>query len=315
MFKGHQINRDECGKELCNQGRINKRIIVFDADVCTSSKISIFRDAFPERFIQAGIAEANMTGMAAGMATIGNFIPVISTFACFASRRMMDQVSISIAYPKLNVKIIGAYGGIPTGKAGATHQAFEDISIMRTIPNMVVIVPCDGPQTRAAVRAMLSYEGPVYLRTARNSNPVIFDEDCELEIGKGVMLKKGTDVTVISTGIRTQVAVEACMELEKHGIRAEHIYIHTIKPLDKQIILQSAKKTGKIITIENHSIIGGLGSAVSELLAEEHPCRIKRLGIKDHFGESGEDEKLFEKYGIAVKDIINTTMKLSRQQD
>lgn len=310
MFKGYQINRDECGKELCNQGRINGNIIVFDADVCTSSKISIFRDAFPGRFVQAGIAEANMAGMAAGLATIGDFIPVISTFACFASRRMMDQVSISIAYPKLNVKIIGAYGGIPTGKAGATHQAFEDISVMRTIPNMVVLVPCDGPQTRAAVRAMLKYEGPVYLRTARNRNPVIFNEDCELEIGKGIMLKEGNDVTVISTGIRTQTAVEACLELEKKRINAEHINIHTIKPLDENIILKSVKKTNKAITIENHSVIGGLGSAVSELLSEKYPCRVKRLGIRDHFGESGDDDLLFEKYGIAVKDIINAVMTI-----
>jgi len=305
MFKGYQTNRDECGKELARQGMLNDRIVVFDADVCTSSKLSLFRDAFPGRFVQAGIAEANMAGMAAGLATIGDFIPVISTFACFASRRMMDQVSISIAYPKLNVKIIGAYGGIPTGKAGATHQAFEDISVMRTIPNMVVLVPCDGHQTRAAVRAMLKYEGPVYLRTARNQNPVIFAEDCELEIGKGILLKEGRDVTVISTGIRTQTAVEACLELEKKGINAEHINIHTIKPLDENIILGSAEKTNRVITIENHSVIGGLGSAVSELLSEKYPCRIKRLGVRDHFGESGDDNMLFEKYGIGVKDIIN----------
>lgn len=310
MFKGQQVNREECGRELCRQGRINGKIVVFDADVCTSSKISIFRDAFPERFVQAGIAEANMAGMAAGLATIGGFIPVISTFACFASRRMMDQASISIAYPKLNVKIIGAYGGIPTGKAGATHQAFEDISVMRTIPNMVVIVPCDGPQTRAAVRAMLKHEGPVYLRTARNQNPVIFDDDCELEIGRGIMLKEGSDVTIVSTGIRTQTAVEASWELGKNGISAEHIYIHTVKPLDKNIILQSAKKTNRVITIENHSIIGGLGSAISELLSEEYPCRMKRLGIKDHFGESGDDEALFEKYGLAVKDVVAAAKKL-----
>lgn len=307
LFKGVEENRTAFGEALVEAGNKYPNLFVLDADVATSSKTSFFRDAFPDRFLEMGIAEANMTGVAAGMSSVGGIIPIISTFACFASRRMMDQVFISIGYTGLNVKIIGAYGGIPTGKAGATHQSFEDIAIMRTIPGMVVLVPADGPETKAAVRTMLEYQGPVYLRTARNKNPVIFDDDdVKLEIGKAKTLNEGKDIAIISTGIRTQTAYEAAKLLEKDGISIRHIHIPSIKPIDKDVIIKASKEVGKIITIENHSIIGGLGTAVSEVLSEEAPCYLKRLGIRDHYGETGDNEYLYEKYGISLNSLINT---------
>ncbi len=306
IFKGIAENRTAFGEALVEAGKKYLNLYVLDSDVATSSKTSLFRDTYPERFFEIGISEANMAGIGAGLSTIEDIIPVISTFACFASRRMLDQVFISIGYTGLNVKINGAYGGIPTGKAGATHQSFEDIAIMRAIPGMVVLVPSDGPETKSAVRAMLEYKGPVYIRTARNKNPIIFDEGDEFIIGKAKTLNDGKDIAVISTGIRTQTAYEATNILENDGISVRHIHMPTIKPIDRDVIINASKDIGKIITIENHNYIGGLGSAVSEVLTDEAPCYLKRLGILDHYGETGENDYLFEKFGISVNSLIKT---------
>ena len=306
LFKGTYENRTAFGEALLNIGKEYNNLYVLDCDVSTSSKTSLSRDAFPDRFLQIGIAEQNMVGIAAGMAAVGGIIPLISTFACFASRRVMDQIFISVAYPGLNVKILGAYGGIPTGKAGATHQAFEDIAVMRVIPGMVVLVPCDAHETAQAAHAMMKHKGPVYIRTARNANPIIFDKDDEFIIGKAKVLHDGDDIAIISTGIRTQAAYEAVHRLKHEGINARHIHMPTIKPIDRDIIIKASREIGKIITIENHNIIGGLGSAVSEVLTDEAPCKLKRLGIRDHFGESGDNEVLFKKFGISSEDVVNT---------
>jgi transketolase len=306
LFKGMAENRSAFGEALVEAGKEYSNLYVLDSDVATSTKTSLFRDAFPERFLEIGIAEANMAGIGAGLASVGEIIPVISTFACFASRRMLDQVFISIGYTGLNVKINGAYGGIPTGKAGATHQSFEDIAIMRAIPGMVVLIPADGPEIKSAVWAMLKYKGPVYIRTARNKNPILFNEGEEFIIGKAKLLNEGSDIAVISTGIRTQTAYEACKKLEQDGISVRHIHMPTIKPIDRDIITKASKDIGRIVTIENHNHIGGLGSAVSEVLTDEAPCYLKRLGIPDRYGETGDNDYLFNKYGIAVNSLIDT---------
>ncbi len=284
-------------------------MVVLDADVSTSTKTSEFRKVFPARFFQIGIREQNMIGIAAGMATVG-LIPFASTFAVFATKRACDQVSISVAYPRLNVKINGSYGGIPTGKAGATHQSVQDIAIMRSMPNMTVIVPADGVETEKAVFASAEMEGPVYIRTVRCPVPVIFKEDYHFRIGKAVVLREGDDITLISTGMMTPKAISAAEILSREGINARVIHMPTIKPIDKEAILESAEKTRAIITIENHSIIGGLGGAVAEVLTESCPTILKRIGIRDHFGESGDNEAIFSKYGMNTENIVETAKKL-----
>lgn len=245
-----------------------------------------------------------MMGVAAGMATTQKIIPFAVTFAVFATKRACDQISISIAYPKLNVKIVGSYGGIPTGKAGATHQAFEDIAIMRAIPNMTVIVPADAVEMKQAVRACVDYNGPVYLRCIRCETPVIFDENYKFEWNRGVTLRDGEDATIVSTGVMTPVALKAAKALVGEGIDTRLIHIHTIKPIDEEILIKAARETRCIVTVENHSIIGGLGSAVAEILSEGAPVLIKRIGIKDIFGESGSDEDLFNKYDLTSENIV-----------
>ncbi len=310
LFKGTAENRFAFGEALVEAGKKYPNLYVLDSDVGTSTKTSLFRDAYPDRFLEIGIAEANMAGISAGLASVDDIIPFISTFACFVSRRMLDQVFISIGYTGLNVKINGAYGGIPTGKAGATHQSFEDIAIMRAIPGMVVLAPADGPEIKSAVRAMLKHNGPVYIRTARNKNPVMFDENENFTIGEAKVLNEGSDIAIISTGIRTQTAYEASKTLEKDGISVRHIHMPTIKPIDREAIIKASRDIGKIITIENHSYIGGLGSAVSEVLTDEAPCYLKRLGIPDRYGETGDNEHLFEKYGISVNSLIKTAKKM-----
>jgi transketolase len=255
-----------------------------------------------------------MMGVAAGMASTKKIIPFAVAFAVFATKRACDQISISIAYPKLNVKIVGSYGGISTGKAGATHQAFEDIAIMRAIPNMTVIVPADAVEMKQAVRACVEYNGPVYLRCIRCETPVIFDENYKFEWNKGVTLRDGKDVTIISTGIMTPEALVAANILTEGGIDVQLIHLHTIKPIDKEILLRASKQTRHIVTVENHSIIGGLGGAVAEVLSEGAPALIKRIGIKDIFGESSSDEDLFNKYGLTSENIVREVKEIIKKK-
>lgn len=306
--------RTAFGEALVELAKERNDIVVLDADVASSTKASIFKEAFPDRFFEMGIAEQNMMGVAAGMATTQKIIPFAVTFAVFATKRACDQVSISIAYPKLNVKIVGSYGGIPTGKAGATHQAFEDIAIMRAIPNMSIIVPADAVEMKQAVRACVEYNGPVYLRCIRCDTPIIFDENYKFEWNKGVTLRDGKDITIVSTGIMTPEALVATDILVDQGIDVRLIHLHTIKPIDMEILIKAAQETNCILTVENHSIIGGLGGAVSEVLSENYPTLIKRIGIKDTFGESGSLNDLFCKYGLTAENIVKEVKEIIKKK-
>ena len=306
--------RTAFGEALVEIAKERNDIVVLDADVATSTKTSIFKEAFPDRFFEMGIAEQNMMGVAAGMATTQKIIPFAVTFAVFATKRACDQVSISIAYPKLNVKVVGSYGGIPTGKAGATHQAFEDIAIMRAIPNMTVIVPADAVEMKQAVKACVNYNGPVYLRCIRCETPVIFDENYKFEWNKGVTLRDGKDITIVSTGIMTPEALVAANILTEGGIDVRLIHLHTIKPIDMEILIKAAQETNCILTVENHSIVGGLGGAVSEVLSENCPTLIKRIGIKDTFGESGSLNDLFCKYSLTAENIVKETKEIIKKK-
>ena len=286
----------ECGKEFPN-------LVVLDADLAGATKTGVFKKAFPDRHIDCGIAECNMTGIAAGLATCGK-VPFVSSFAMFAAGRNFEQVRNSIGYPHLNVKIGATHAGITVGEDGATHQCNEDIALMRTIPGMTVIVPSDDIEAKAAVRAAIEYEGPVYLRFGRAAVPVINDKpDYKFEMGKGVLLKEGKDVTIIATGICVDSALQAAELLKADGIDAEVINIHTIKPLDEELVIKSAKKTGKVVTVEEHSVIGGLGSAVCDALCEACPVPVKKLGMQDIFGESGSASALVEKYKLDGKGV------------
>ena len=286
----------ECGAEFPN-------LVVLDADLAGATKTGVFLKAFPDRHIDCGIAECNMTGIAAGLATCGK-IPFISSFAMFAAGRNFEQVRNSIGYPHLNVKIGATHAGITVGEDGATHQCNEDVALMRTIPGMTVIVPSDDVEAKAAVRAAIEMEGPVYLRFGRAAVPVINDKpDYKFEIGKGVLRREGTDVTIIASGITVSSALDAAEMLAADGISAEVINIHTIKPLDEELVLASAKKTGKVVTAEEHTVIGGLGSAVCDCLSEKHPTPVLRIGMQDTFGESGPANALVEKYGLDGKGI------------
>jgi len=300
--------RQSYGEALAELGKENEKIVVLDADLSGATKTSVFAKQFPDRFFDIGIAEQNMMGVAAGMSTTG-LIPYLSSFAVFASGRAYDQVRNSIAYPKLNVKICATHAGITVGEDGATHQMLEDISMMRTLPNMTVLSVSDDVQTRWAVKEISKIEGPVYLRLARLSTPVIYDDNTKFEIGKGYQFGEGTDATVIATGVVVAEALKAQEELAKQGINIRVIDIHTIKPIDKEIIVKAARETKKIITIEDHSIIGGLGSAVCEVLAEEHPAKVIRMGIKDTFGTSGKAEELMKHFHITAEDIIEEVKK------
>ncbi|EIW00399.1 LOW QUALITY PROTEIN: transketolase, alpha subunit, partial [Thermoanaerobacter siderophilus SR4] len=265
----NKATREAYGEALVELNKRNKNVVVLDADLSKSTKTAEFQKVCPERFFNIGIAEADMIGTAAGLATCGK-IPFVSTFAIFAVGRAYEQIRNSVAYPKLNVKIAATHAGITVGEDGATHQSIEDISLMRSIPNMVVINPSDDVETKYAILQAAEYEGPVYIRLGRMTVPTIHDEHCKFQIGKGEILKSGNDVTIIATGIMVAMALEAAEELKKYGIDAEVINIHTIKPIDKELIISSAKKTGKIVTAEEHSIIGGLGSAVCEVLSQEY---------------------------------------------
>lgn len=290
----------ECGKDFPN-------LVVLDADLAGATKTATFQKAFPDRFVDCGIAECNMTGIAAGLATCGK-IPFISSFAMFAAGRNFEQVRNSIGYPHLNVKIGATHAGITVGEDGATHQCNEDVALMRTIPGMTVIVPSDDIEARAAVRAAIEHDGPVYLRFGRAAVPVINErDDYKFEIGKGVLLREGKDVTIIASGICVESALGAAEKLAADGIDAEVINIHTIKPLDEELVLASAKKTGKVVTVEEHSVIGGLGSAVCDVLAEKAPTKVCKIGVYDRFGESGPAAALVEKYGLDAQGVYNKT--------
>lgn len=295
--------RESYGNTLVECGADYPNLVVLDADLAGATKTSVFKKAFPDRHIDCGIAECNMTGIAAGLATCGK-IPFISSFAMFAAGRNFEQVRNSIGYPHLNVKIGATHAGITVGEDGASHQCNEDVALMRTIPGMTVIVPSDGVEAEAAVRAAIELEGPVYLRFGRSAVPVINDTpDYKFEIGKGVLLREGTDVTIIATGITVASALEAADMLAADGISAEVINIHTIKPLDDELVIASAKKTGKVVTAEEHSVIGGLGSAVCDCLSAKYPTQVLKLGMQDVFGESGPADALVEKYGLDGKGI------------
>ncbi len=295
--------RESYGNALAELGAQNPNVVVLDADLAGATKTGIFKKAFPERHIDCGIAEGNMMGVAAGLATCGKVV-FASSFAMFAAGRAFEQVRNSIGYPHLNVKIGATHAGISVGEDGATHQCNEDIAIMRTIPGMTIICPADDVEARAAVKAAAEYEGPVYLRFGRLAVPVINDEATyKFEIGKGITMKEGKDVTIIATGLEVSESLEAAKLLEADGISAEVIDIHTIKPIDRDLVIASAKKTGKVVTVEEHSIIGGLGGAVAEVLAEEAPTKMLRIGMMDQFGESGPAKALIEKYGLDAKSI------------
>ena len=295
--------RDSYGNALAQLGTEHEDVVVLDADLAAATKTGVFKKAHPERFIDCGIAECNMMGVAAGLAAAGK-VPFASSFAMFAAGRAFEQVRNSIGYPHLNVKIGATHAGISVGEDGASHQCNEDIALMRVIPGMTIICPADDVEAKAAVKAAIEYEGPVYLRFGRLAVPVFNDPDTyKFEIGKGITLKEGKDVTIIATGLEVNESLEAAKMLEADGISAEVINIHTIKPLDTELVCASAKKTGKVVTVEEHSVIGGLGGAVAEALAENQPTKMLRIGVNDTFGESGPAKDLIAKYGLDAKSI------------
>ena len=279
-------------------------VIVLDADLKSCTMTTFFAEKYPERFLNVGIAEANMADIAAGMATCGA-TPVIHSFSLFVTGRIYDQVRNSIAYPGLNVKIVGSHAGVSVGEDGATHQCIEDLSLMQTIPGMTVLAPCDANETREAVRAMLEHKGPCYLRTGRCAVDCITQAypSYRFEIGRGIVLEDGTDVTLIACGLMVQRSVEACRLLQEEGIRARVIDMHTIKPIDRTLVVRAAEQTGAIVTAEEHNVIGGLGSAVASVLAAECPVPMEMIGIQDRFGHSGHPEELLEHYGLMAKDV------------
>ena len=295
--------RDSYGNALVELGQEHGNLIVLDADLAAATKTGMFKKAFPDRHIDCGIAEANMTGIAAGLSTCG-YVPFASSFAMFSAGRAFEQVRNSIGYPHLNVKIGATHAGISVGEDGATHQCNEDIALMRTIPGMVVINPSDDVEARAAVKAAYEYNGPVYLRFGRLAVPVINDTPgYRFEIGKGVQLRDGKDCTIIATGLCVSEALDAAEKLAEQGIDAQLINIHTIKPLDEELVIAAAKKTGRIFTVEEHSVIGGLGAAVCECLSEHYPAKVTRIGVKDVFGESGPAKELLHKYELDAEGI------------
>ena len=295
--------RDSYGNALAELGTEHDNVVVLDADLAAATKTGIFKKAHPDRFIDCGIAESNMIGVAAGLATTGK-VPFASSFAMFAAGRAFEQVRNSVGYPHLNVKIGATHAGISVGEDGATHQCNEDIALMRTIPGMVVINPADDVEARAAVRAAYEHQGPVYMRFGRLAVSVINDRpDYKFELGKGIVLREGKDLTIIANGLCVAPALEAAEKLAADGIDAKVINIHTIKPLDEDLVVAAAKETGKVVTVEEHSIIGGLGGAVCECLAEKAPVPVKRIGIHDVFGESGPALELLHKYGLDAEGI------------
>lgn len=296
--------RQSYGEELAKIGEENENIVVLDADLSTATKTEIFAEKFPNRFINVGIAEQNLMGIAAGLSTFEK-IPYASTFAVFAAGRAYEQIRNSIAYPKLNVKICATHAGVTVGEDGATHQMLEDLGLMRGLPNMTVMCTSDDIQTKWAVREISKINGPVYLRLCRMATPVIYDVADQFEIGKGIQIGEGKEASIIATGVTVHEAIEAQEILKNKGIDVRVIDIHTIKPIDKDLIIKCARETKRIITVEDHNIIGGLGSAVCEVLAEEYPAKVERMGIPDCFGRSGKAEELLKYYKIDTNSIVN----------
>ncbi len=304
-----QATRQAYGEVLVELGANNKDLVVMDADLSKSTMTVGFSKAFPERFFNMGIAEQNMYGVAAGLAASGKTV-VASTFAMFATGRAFEIIRNSIGYPHLNVKICATHAGVTVGEDGASHQAIEDIALMRTIPGMTVLNPSDGVSARKAVEAAVAMEGPVYVRLGRAAVPIVYDEDMDFEIGKGILVKDGTDVTIVATGIMVNEAMQAAEKLEAEGIAARIIDIHTIKPIDEEIIVKAAKETKGIVTAEEHSIIGGLGSAVAEVTAKNAPAKIRMIGIQDRFGQSGKPDQLMAEYNLTADDIVKACKEL-----
>ncbi|MBD9158821.1 MAG: transketolase family protein [Clostridiales bacterium] len=298
-----KATRESYGETLLELGEQNNNVVVLDADLSAATKTNLFAQKYPERFFDMGIAEANMIGTAAGLATCGK-IAYASTFAAFAAGRAYDQIRCSVAYPKLNVKICATHSGITVGEDGATHQMIEDLSMMRTMPNMLVMCTSDDLQTKWAVQEISKYEGPVYLRLARVKTRKIYDENQKFELGKAIQIGEGTDATVFATGVTVEQALLAKDELEKQGINIRVVDIHTIKPIDEKMIIKCAQETKKLISVEDHNIIGGLGSAISEVLTDKYPQKLTRLGIKDCFGMSGKAEELVKYFDIDSETIV-----------
>ncbi len=297
--------RESYGKALIELGKLHDNVVVLDADLASATKTGVFKKEFPDRHIDCGIAESNMMGVAAGLAASG-MVPFASSFAMFAAGRAFEQIRNSIGYPHLNVKIGATHAGISVGEDGATHQCNEDIALMRTIPGMVIINPSDAIEAEAAVQAAYEYVGPVYMRFGRFAIPVINErEDYKFELGKGVVLREGKDLTIIASGLPVAACLEAAEKLAEDGIDAKVINIHTIKPLDEELVIASAKETGKVVTVEEHSVIGGLGSAVCDVLSENAPTKVMKIGINDVFGESGPAAELIKKYGLDADSIYN----------
>lgn len=300
----NSATREAYGKTLVKLGEENKNIVVLDADLSKSTKTAGFAKAYPERFINMGIAEGDMMATAAGLSTCGK-IPFASTFAIFATGRAFEQIRNSICYPNLNVKVAATHAGLTVGEDGASHQSIEDLSLMRSIPNMTVICPSDDVETEAAIRAAAKYYGPVYIRLGRSSVPTINNRPgYKFQIGKAVVLKEGCDVSIFATGIMVNEALKAADALKEKGIDAEVINIHTLKPIDSEAIVKSCKKTGCAVTCEEHSIIGGLGSAVMEVLSEEYPVYVRRIGVMDKFGQSGKPNEVLKAYGLTSENIV-----------
>lgn len=295
--------RDAYGKALVRLGAVNSEIVVLDADLSKSTKTAEFAKAFPERFFQVGIAEQNLMGTAAGLALAGK-IPFASSFAVFATGRAFEQIRNSIAYPRLNVKIAASHAGISVGEDGASHQSIEDVALMRVLPNMTVVVPADARETEKAVEAAINLNGPVYLRLGRLALPMVYEEDYKFKIGQVVELRSGTEATVIANGLMVNKAIKAADILAREGRSIRVLNMHTVKPLDNEAVIKAARETGAIVTAEEHSIIGGLGSAVAEVLVENSPVPLVRVGIKDEFGESGKPEELLEKYGLTTNHLV-----------
>jgi len=301
--------RDAYGKALVEIGEKYPEIVVLDADLSKSTKTADFAKTYPDRFFDMGIAEANMIGTAAGLATAGK-VPFVSTFALFGTLRVGDQIRNSICYPNLNVKIAVTHSGLTLGEDGASHQAIEDIAMMRAIPNMTVIVPADAEETKKVIYAAAEYKGPMYIRLGRPKVPQVFDESYKFQIGKGSVVQRGSDVTIIAMGVMLSIAIEAAKQLEQEGISARVINMSSIKPIDQGLIIQAAKETKGIVTAEEHNIYGGLGSAVAEVVAEHVPTIVKRVGVNDTFGESGKPDELLEKYGLTKEHIIEKVKEI-----
>lgn len=305
--------REAYGKVLVEIGETNKDVVVLDADLSKSTKTYEFSRKFPERFFNMGVAEANMIATAAGLATTGK-VPFCSTFAVFATGRAFDQIRNSVAYPKLNVKIAATHAGITVGEDGGSHQSIEDIALIKALPGFTIFVPADAVETRKAVNAALEIDGPVYIRLGRLAVPVIHDDDVEFIPGKALKLRDGGDVAIIATGLMVSLALEAADILLKDNIKATVLDVHTIKPLDVETIVAVATQTGAVVTAEEHNIIGGLGSAVAETLSEHNPVLLKRVGIRDVFGESGKPAELLKYFGLTAEEIVNAVYNVLKKK-